>query len=586
MSKLNYKTRGGSSPQGKPRVYFCCHPADFEKYFELISEEVLAEQNCTIYYETEPSDPYDEEELFSYLGQMQLFIMPVTTKLLTRKNRAVDLEFPFAKEHHIPILPLMQENGLDDLFNEKCGDIQYLNKYNRDDTAISYEEKLKKYLSSVLIGDELAEKVRAAFDAYIFLSYRKKDRKYAQELMRLIHKNDFCRDIAIWYDEFLTPGENFNEAIREALERSELFALAVTPNLVNEINYVMTTEYPKAREAKKKILPAEVVPTDKEALRSKYENIPDTVDAHNADELSKGLLEAVRNIAVRENDSSPEHNFFIGLAYLGGIDVEVDHERAKDLITSAAKAGLGEAAKKLVSMYRTGEGVERSYETAIFWQQELVEQLEKAYASSGSAEDGYALLTEIWACGDYYKELGRLREAMSAYEKMNSVADELYEKTGTRRAHRYLSASYNNIGIICSDQGKLEDALEYYRKSLAIRKQLAEETETAEDRCDLSASYNNIGTICRAQGKLEDAMEYYRKSLAITKQLAEETGTIKRYDDLAVSYYNIGVTETGAARWKPLNDAFKIWTVLSRQCPDNPEFARRRDMVASKLNKI
>ena len=101
MSKLNYKTRGGSSPQGKPRVYFCCHPADFEKYFELISEEVLAEQNCTIYYETEPYEPYDEEELFSYLGQMQLFIMPVTTKLLTRKNRAVDLEFPFAKEHHI-----------------------------------------------------------------------------------------------------------------------------------------------------------------------------------------------------------------------------------------------------------------------------------------------------------------------------------------------------------------------------------------------------------------------------------------------------------------------------------------------------
>ena len=51
--------------------------------------------------------------------------------------------------------------------------------------------------------------------------------------MRLIHKNEFCRDIAIWYDEFLTPGENFNDAIKEALQKSGLFVLTVTPNLVN-----------------------------------------------------------------------------------------------------------------------------------------------------------------------------------------------------------------------------------------------------------------------------------------------------------------------------------------------------------------
>ena len=47
-----------------------------------------------------------------------------------------------------------------------------------------------------------AEGTRHAFDAYIFLSYRKKDRRYANELMRLIHNNPECRDIAIWFDEF------------------------------------------------------------------------------------------------------------------------------------------------------------------------------------------------------------------------------------------------------------------------------------------------------------------------------------------------------------------------------------------------
>jgi hypothetical protein len=176
-----------------------------------------------------------------------------------------------------------------------------------------------------LVGDELAEKIRAAFDACVFLSYRKKDRKYAQELMRLIHKNDFCRDIAIWYDEFLTPGEDFNNSIEEALGKSELFVLAVTPNLVNEINYVMTEEYPKAKELGKVILPAELVATDKKELSKKYENIPTPVDAHNDNALTEALLEAVKKIAIKENDDSPEHNFFIGLAYLSGVDVEVDH---------------------------------------------------------------------------------------------------------------------------------------------------------------------------------------------------------------------------------------------------------------------
>lgn len=50
-------------------------------------------------------------------------------------------------------------------------------------------------------------------DAYVFLSYRKKDRKHAKELMRLIHANRFCLDIAIWYDGFLAAGEDFNAAI-------------------------------------------------------------------------------------------------------------------------------------------------------------------------------------------------------------------------------------------------------------------------------------------------------------------------------------------------------------------------------------
>ena len=219
MSILACKTRGDASPQGKPRVYFCCHPADFSQYFEPISEEVLRLQNCALYYPQNGAAVYDEG-LLADLTQMQLFVMPVTEKLLTTENTALSVAFPLAVEHHIPVLPLMQEPGLDALFNQRCGERQYLDKHTADQTALRYEDKLKAYLEKVLVSDTAAEKVRGAFDTYIFLSYRKKDRRYAQELMRLIHQRPAYENMAIWYDEFLVPGENFNDNIQAALDKS------------------------------------------------------------------------------------------------------------------------------------------------------------------------------------------------------------------------------------------------------------------------------------------------------------------------------------------------------------------------------
>ena len=377
MAILKYKTRGNSNPQGKPRVYFCCHTEDFNRYFESISDEILAKQNCAVWYTDEVS--VRDEDFFADLKQMQLFVMPVTTNLLCTENQAIDIEFKFAIENHIPVLPLMQERGIEELFNKKCGDLQFLDKNNTDVTAISYDEKLQKYLESVLIGDELAEKIRSAFDAYVFLSYRKKDRRYAQELMRLIHKNEFCRDIAIWYDEFLTPGENFNDSIKEALQKSGLFILTVTPNLINEQNYIMTTEYPMAKREGKPILPAELVPTDKEGLLEKYEGIPYPTDAYNDAELSQVLFESIKKMAIKENDISPEHNFFIGLAYLGGVDVEIDHDIAIELIRRAAENGGLEAVEKLVEIYDKGIGVRKDVKEAIIWQKRCIELLREQY---------------------------------------------------------------------------------------------------------------------------------------------------------------------------------------------------------------
>ena len=428
MDYLKYKTRENISPQGKPRVYFCCHPEDFHSCFASISDDILAIQSCAVWYADGPI--VRDANFFTDLQDMQLFVMPVTRKLLTTDNETLKTDFAFAMEHHIPVLPLMQEQGLDGLFNEKCGDLQYLDKFSTDGTALRFEDKLEKYLRSVLIGDELAEKIRSAFDAYMFLSYRKKDRSHAQELMRAIHKNTFCQDIAIWYDEFLLPGEDFNASILDALRKSGLFLLAVTPNLVNEKNYVMTKEYPEARNAGKPILAAELVPTDPKQLADHFDGIPQTVDAHDEIALTEKLLESIQQMAIRENDKSPEHNFCIGLAYLNGVDVEVDHQRALALITSAAEAGHIAALEQLVAMYDLGIGVERSFDKKITYQKKLTDILEEAHRSIGTTESFLNLRAALSELGRFYydeHDNDAARQVWDRLERLSGQSNDLLQ---------------------------------------------------------------------------------------------------------------------------------------------------------------
>ena len=368
MVYLKYKTRREDDPRGKARAYFCAHPQDQAQCLTVLSEEILQLNDCAIYYAD--SKVERTPDFMEALKDMNLFIMPVTKQLLTTDNYALKQEFAYARRKHIPVLPIMLEPGLLSLFSKECGDIQFLDPNEQDATAISYREKLKKFLNETLLDDELIKKVQAAFDAYVFLSYRKQDRSFAQQLMRLIHKNDFCRDVAIWYDEFLTPGEDFNQSIQKALEESDLFVMTVTPQILEpaagkdkrEDNYIVRKEYPMAKRAGKQILPVEMVKTDKAKLKQKFADMPNSTSGHDTQALAAALGNALRAIALHNPEKSPTHDFFIGLAYLKGIDVEVDHAKAVALIESAANAGVLQAAEMMTSIHGSGTGVERSTE--------------------------------------------------------------------------------------------------------------------------------------------------------------------------------------------------------------------------------
>ena len=631
MSDFLYKTIAGERPQGKPNVFFSCHPDDFARFFEQYASKILKIQNCAVWYESEPGAEYDPEDLELRLSQMQLFVIPVTTKLLTTPNRAMDVEFPFAMEKHIPVLPLMTEQGLDDVYSRRFGDLQYLDPNNTDETRRSFDEVLSSYIRATLVSSELAAKVRAAFDAYIFLSYRKKDRKMAQELMRLIHKNPVCRDIAIWYDEFLTPGEDFNRAIEEMLEKSDLFALAVTPNLVNEVNYIMTTEYPAALAQKKPVLPVEMAETDRAALEEHYECLPPVVPGEDGEAFRSALLEKLKAIAVTANDADPGHNYLIGLAYLDGIDVEVNAERALDLITGAAEAGVTEAMSQLVTMYETGKGVARDYRKGIEWREKHVEVLQEAYEKDSTEQNAESLLSELRLLGEAQFDVRDLEAARKTFNEMSYLAEDLvyggndrflrdlsvsyykrgetaqaendllraeheYKKaldisekivaeSGTVLSRRELANCYIRLGEIAwhEDFSKGKD---FYEKALRIYENLFQESAAMEELNNMSACYDRLGSVALLNEGLPAAESFYKKALAIREQLAEETGTVLSRRTLSVSYMLLGYIAEKGGDLSGAEEFFKRAFSIREQLVEETGTVQARHDIAATLNHL
>lgn len=518
---LNYKIKDNKNIRDCAKIYFCCCKEDFDNYFETISSDLLGVySNSSIWYKSLANYDICDEKFEEDLLQMQLFVVVITPLFLYTSNSERLYEMKYAIDHNIPILPLLQDSGLGMDFNHICGDYQYLSKYSeeKDETVLPYKYKLNKFLKEVLLDDATVKKIKDAFDAYIFLSYRKKDRKHAQDIMRLIHNNEFCRDIAIWYDEFLTPGENFRESIASAMNNCSLFALVVTPNILefrnNKPNFVLGTEYPEAKRLKKNILPIEAVKTNPDDLKSSFAGITTPVSINNGKELEL-KLNNIFNTALSEKNSTSEHLFFVGLAYLLGIDVEIDHKRAIALIESAAKDGLYEAYIKLVQIYTYGEGVSKNIHQAIEWQNKYVSLLEK------NNENRDILLDQINILGMLYYENNSFGDAENCINRCISILENNYKIDASIDNSILVNKSYYyyELGKIAQKQGHFDDACRLYKSSVEFKKKLSEYSNALVNERDLAECLDCIGDI------------YYEKSVTYSKNIDYVNAAEKYYLD-------------------------------------------------------
>lgn len=500
MAIWKYKTRGDSSPQGKRKIYFSAHPKNFDEFFEKVVTDILDaleannNTNCAIWYLEDPNSERDEDFLLQ-LREMQLFVFPITSAFLSEDNASYNIDFKYAYKKHIPILPIIQESRLAKLFNKKCGKIQFLNPKQHDPTEIKYEIKLKKFLSSIFINDNLTKQIRSSFDTCIFLSYRKKDRIFAQKLINAIHEIDFCRDISIWYDEFLIPGENFNKAIKRALNKSKLFILVVTPSILEkninskgdeEDNYILKTEYPMACKKHMKILPVELTPTDKDELASKY-GITSCISVDNCDLLKSQLQQMLHGIINIQNDDSSEHSYLIALAYLLGIDVEIDYKLAISLLKSAAKHNHIGAIRKLVEIYSFGEGINKDLSKAIEWHEKLINILRKEYLSTPTTDTTTEFFDALSNCGEMYVNIKQYEPAQKHFSEALKIITEHPDSFDDYDDE--LATAHLNLAYSYKYNFKLFKARKHFLAAIGLLKKIHKREKTEDSMTSLCNAY-------------------------------------------------------------------------------------------------
>ncbi len=478
---IKYSAQNTINISRKPKAYFSCHPDDFTKYKDVIVNDLLKHNDCAIYYYS-PDAQINENTRNFDLSDIKLFVFAVTKKLLTTPNKAFDYDLKYAITQHKHIIPIVVEPNLDTLVLEKFGSIQFLDKTKLNQAE--YEDKIKYHTKRFTHEENLTKKIEAALEGKVFLSYRKKDRSVAKTVMKTLHRPDINRFLGIWYDEFLIPGEDFNENIADGIKNCDIFVMVITPNIIEGNNYVLNSEYPLAKKLNKFIIPIEAKKTDMKLLREKFPDLPPCVGVRDFEKIAELVKTALKPLPKVKH--TLDDFYYMGLAYMEGITVELDIKRGLELIKFAAKKNRINALSKLVEMYRFGFDVEQNYDEAIKWQTLLVQNQEKITIRKNFPNTRSFYCNGLYTLAHMLNEQEKYSEAEAIVRKGIEFAQNYKDKDDLRVKYKLYTLL---VGIV-DDSGNYTEALKIYNSFIG-------ELEANEKRVNgfnsqLCATYNTM----------------------------------------------------------------------------------------------
>lgn len=360
------------------KLLFVSHPDDDRYYKELCKDIFKLVNQCEIWY-LEGNET--KEDLKFVLKEVNFVVIPITDRLLCADHTDIDMLIQTIVCQHIPVLPIVVEPINNRIYREKFDNIQYLDKYSSEESGISYIDKLKKRLDFCVVGELYEKQIQNAFDAYVFLSYRKKDRVHADYLIRSLHEYDEIRNIAIYYDEFLKPGEDWKDGLKLAIDKSDMFTIIETSNMLNENNFVRKEEYPYAVEKNKRINLIRCEELDEEKIANIFPAAEENMSIKEWERIVSLYRDLLKNKACRisENDDIL-HRYFVALAYFYGISVEIDRQYAistiEQILEEESDAPF-DAYRQISDMYRFGNGTKRNIRRSVEFRKKYMEAIEK-----------------------------------------------------------------------------------------------------------------------------------------------------------------------------------------------------------------
>ena len=482
--ELICRTRGGENARELYRIFLCAHPDEYNEFVNELTRQIHKNHDCAVFYKSDPWQAVDEELLCDF----NLIIISASRSFLTEENVARDKELKAAKEHRLALLPILTDRNTDIEYSEYFGELQYLARFDMGGGSIGYEDKLALYLSERIIPTPLIDRITSAFAATLFLSYRKVDRVAAQKIIDLIHSTPAFESVAVWYDEYLTLGENFNSSIEAALDKSAIFLLAVTKRLVGEDNYVSLNEFPMAKSKNMPLIPILLEEVEANLLNKRFPDLPETISLDEGERVIEEIGRVLAEKGIKSTPHGSEH--LIALAYFMGIYLEKNTDIALCIFKRCAKEGNTDSLSTLASVYSSGEAVKPDLPLAIKYQKKLLKIRKKEYLFTKMA----------LSLKEYMKEL--------------AVLTRLYLKSGSFAKAMKCAATLARLGDACHIEDykvsvftELTDIYEFSRSEKCIR--LAREFIPRCDYSTVAALMYKVLRLTAEEKRVALAEEYY-----------------------------------------------------------------------------
>lgn len=376
--------------------YLCIHPGDRETYLNEIADIFNAFGDRIFIWAHRDADmkltEAEKEPFLEDISKHCVFVAVITGNFF-KDNDLCLWELKKAKSMGMKILPLILEEtpALSNQLNMITGKIQALYPFREDPTEIPFMDKLSRYLEDIIIcNTDLADKIRNVFSGRIFVSYRKKDRAYIAPLMEAIHSNPALDNIAVWYDESMRAGEDFEEQIWDAFAHADMGIMLLTRHSLEEGNYVAEKEYPFICERDIPFIPIIADGTDaglvsdffiKEAEKNNktVKPLPDALLLSDASGIAQMVYDILSSLNVIKTELSREEKYYLGVAYETHTLTPQNMETALKYLTRSAAEGCMDAFERIVNIHEYGIGKEKDLDAAIIALNNYVKCLD-AYA--------------------------------------------------------------------------------------------------------------------------------------------------------------------------------------------------------------